>query len=222
MNRRLAWDCGAGSGQASLDLAARFDRVVATDTSESQLARAPAHPRVEYRAAPAEASGLPPGSVDLVAVAQALHWFDLPRFFAEASRVLAPGGVLAAWSYGPCTVLEPWAGEAVERFAELVRPYWPPERALVETGYRTIELPFAELAAPPFEMSAEWTGEELVGYLATWSATAAFIRANGSGPLDALRSELEQDAAPDGKRYRIVWPLSLRAGRGDGGGGGGG
>lgn len=211
--RELAWDCGAGSGQATLDLAARFRRVVATDVSAAQLAGAPPHPRVEYRVAPAEVSGLDPGSADLVAVAQALHWFDLPRFFAEAERVLAPGGVLAVWSYGPCRVTEPAAAEAVARFAEEVRPYWPPERALVESGYRTIEFPFAELTTPRLEMSAEWGAEEIAGYLGTWSAAAAYSKSTGRDPIPALRSELERAEAVAGRRLGIVWPLTLRAAR---------
>ena len=208
----LAWDCGAGSGQATLDLATHFRRVIATDVSAAQLDAAPRHPRVEYRVAPAEASGLDARSADLVAVAQALHWFDLPRFFAEAERVLAPGGVLAAWSYGPCRVLEPAAGDAVARFAELVRPCWPPERALVESGYRTIDFPLPELPAPDLEMSAEWTSEELLGYLGTWSAVTAFAGSHGRDPLRALRAELGQGEDPR-RRYTVIWPLTLRAGR---------
>src|SRR5436309_13441105 len=96
----LVWDCACGSSQATLDLATRFDRVVATDASREQIASATPHPNVEYRVAPADESGLPDASVGLLTVAQALHWFDLERFYAEAKRVLQPGGVLAVWAYG--------------------------------------------------------------------------------------------------------------------------
>src|SRR6516162_2463674 len=99
-----AWDCACGSGQATIALAERFDRVVATDASAKQVAGAPPHPRVSYRVAPAEESGLEAESMDLVAVAQAAHWFDLTRFYAEVQRVLRAGGVLAIWSYGPLHV----------------------------------------------------------------------------------------------------------------------
>jgi SAM-dependent methyltransferase len=206
------WECGAGSGQATLDLAARFARVVATDISGAQLAEAPPHPRVEYRVAPAEASGLGTGVADLVAVAQALHWFDLPRFFAEAARVLRPGGVLAAWCYGPFRVVEGAAARPVAEFAAEVHPYWFPERALVDSGYRTIEFPFTELTAPAFEMGAEWTGEEIAGYLGTWSAASAYAKATGRDPVPALREALERAGAL-GRRSSVDWPLSVRAGR---------
>src|SRR5690349_15303419 len=93
------WDCAAGNGQASIDLAQRFSKVIATDASPEQIASATARHNVEYRVALAEQSGLADTSVDLVTVAQALHWFDLNRFFAEVQRVLKPGGVLAIWTY---------------------------------------------------------------------------------------------------------------------------
>src|ERR1043166_9820982 len=98
-SRTLAWDCATGNGQAAVELAEVFDRVIATDASEKQIANAQPDARVEYRVAPAENSGLESGTVDLIMVAQALHWFDLPRFYDEARRVLKPNGALAASAY---------------------------------------------------------------------------------------------------------------------------
>ena len=97
--RELALDCATGNGQAAVGLAGHFARVIATDASAAQIEAAAATPRVEYRVAPAEASGLPDASCDLVCAAQALHWLDRPAFFAEARRVLVPGGVVAFWGY---------------------------------------------------------------------------------------------------------------------------
>jgi len=55
-SRALAWDCATGNGQAAVGLAAVFERVIATDASEKQIANAEPHERVEYRVAPAEES----------------------------------------------------------------------------------------------------------------------------------------------------------------------
>ena len=107
----LAWDCACGSGQATLDLAQRFDAVLATDASAAQLASAPPLANVRYRVAPAEDSGLAALSVDIVTVAQALHWFELAPFYAEVERVLRREGVLAVWTYGVMHV----AGERSDR-----------------------------------------------------------------------------------------------------------
>ena len=137
-----AWDCGTGSGQAALDLARYFEQVWGTDASAAQLAAALPHPRVHYRVARAEESGLLPGSVDLVTVAQALHWFDRPRFYDEVRRVVRPGGVLVAWCYDLMDIEPAIDAHIHEFYTRTVGPYWPPERSLVEARYETIEFPF--------------------------------------------------------------------------------
>jgi len=212
--RELGWDCATGSGQAAVALAPLFDRVVATDASAEQIAAAPPHPRVEYRVAPAESSGLAAGSVDLVTVAQALHWFDRPAFYAEAARVLDPDGVLAVWTYGHPHVDPPEADAVFQEFySETVGPYWPPERALVDAGYRTIEFPFPEVDPPPFEMETHWTLAALLGYVATWSATTRFRRARGFDPVPALEEALAPQWGDPEEARRIRWPLAMRVGR---------
>lgn len=210
----LAWDCGAGSGQASLELARYFDRVVATDASAAQIAQAMPHARVEYRVAPAEASGVADHCADLVVVAQALHWFDLDRFYAEARRVLKPGGVIAAWTYG----VQQAEGEDVDAlvqhfYAEEVGPYWPPERHLVETVYRTLAFPFHALVPPPFAMTMRWNLQQLLGYFRSWSATARYIEAQGVDPVSVLEPRLRGCWGEPDQLREVTWPLAVRAGR---------
>lgn len=213
-SHNLAWDCAAGSGQASRDLTRYFKRIIATDASSAQIAAAAPYPGTEYRVAPAEASGLSEASVDLITVAQAMHWFDLDRFYAEARRVLKPGGVLAAWCYGALSV----EGEAVNARAEAfyqntVGPYWPPERQLVESGYRTLPFPFAEIATPAFAMDVHWSLPELLGYFRSWSATARFSAERGYDPVTVLASELAPHWKSPHQRRRVSWPLAMRAGK---------
>ncbi len=211
--RELAWDCACGSGQATLGIARRFARVVATDASADQLAGAPAHQRVSYQVAPAEASGLADASVDLIAVAQALHWFDLSRFHAEARRVLKPGGLLAAWSYGVLTLGDPDLDALARRFHDVtLGPYWPAQRRLVERSYRDLDFPFDELAVPAFELVAHWPLAHLLGYFRSWSATARYRAAHGADPVAALAQELAPRWGDPTASRRIVWPLALRAG----------
>jgi ubiquinone/menaquinone biosynthesis C-methylase UbiE len=208
------WDCAAGNGQASVDLAARFDRVVATDASQKQIASAEPHAGIAYRVARAEQCGLPDASVSLVTVAQAVHWFDLKLFFAEVERVLAPGGVLAVWAYGINQVEGDDVNQLVQDYySNVVGPYWPPERVLVEEGYRSIEFPFTEITPPAFRMETLWTLEQLLGYFSTWSATNRFIEANGCNPLEPLSAALANAwGDPNGPRL-VIWPLSVRVSR---------
>jgi SAM-dependent methyltransferase len=210
----LVWDCAAGSGQASIPLTRYFQRVIATDTSSAMLAQAPRHPSVEYRQGSAYDSELEPGSADLVTVAQALHWFEPERFYAEVSRVLKPAGILAAWTYGN-QVLEDRAVNAVltRFYHEVVGPYWPPERCHVEAGYSTISFPYPELDHPEFQMQQHWTLDELLGYIGTWSATQLYREAKGLDPIPELAREL-QPLWGDNRSSRLVrWPLTVRAGR---------
>jgi SAM-dependent methyltransferase len=210
----LAWDCGAGSGQASVALAAQFTRVHATDASAAQIAQATPHPHVQYAVAPAEHSGLADASADLVTVAQALHWFDLAAFYAEVRRVLKPGGVVAAWTYGVHMTEGDEVNSAVRHFYDqVVGPYWPPERRHVENGYSELLFPFTRIAAPPLTMQVQWPLARLLGYLGSWSATARCRQVTGNDPLPALERELRPLWGDPAQKRTVSWPLSILAGR---------
>jgi ubiquinone/menaquinone biosynthesis C-methylase UbiE len=206
----LAWDCATGNGQAAVELAEVFDRVIATDGSEKQVANAEPHARVEYRVARAEQSGLDAASVDVVTVAQALHWFDLDRFYDEVRRVLKAGGVLAAWAYKLATVSPEIDAVVNHYYSDVVGPYWPAERVLVEK-FEDLAFPFPAVETPPFEMVAEWSVENLLGYLRTWSATQRFIAAEQRDPLEQIAKQFS--AAWGDEVRRVIWPLTVRAGR---------
>lgn len=209
----LAWDCATGSGQAALDLADYFQRVVATDASAAQLAQAAAHDRIEYRVAPAESSGLADASVDLLTVAQALHWFDVAAFHEEARRVLKPAGIIAEWCYGMIAVDDAAIDGLVQNFyQDIVGPYWPPQRRLVETAYRDLAFPFAQIKAPAFSMQVSWNLHQLAGYLRSWSATGLYVKANGADPVNELEGELLTVWGDPLQCRAIAWPLALRVG----------
>jgi SAM-dependent methyltransferase len=193
-------------------LADVFERVIATDASEKQIGNAEAHQLVEYRLAPAEASGIESKTVDLITVAQALHWFDLERFDAEVRRVLKPRGVIAAWAYKLARIETAIDRVVNHYYSEVVGAYWPAERALVE-AFEELPFSFPEIAAPSFAMVAEWDVEHLIGYLQTWSATQRFMAANRRDPLKDVEEDLRTAWGGAEKLRRVVWPLIVRVGR---------
>lgn len=207
-------DCGTGNGQAAVGLARHFERVIATDPSPAQIQNATPHERIEYRVAPADASGLPARSVDLVAAAQSLHWFEPEAFFAEAKRVLVRDGAIAVWGYGDPVLDDVRLHEILHAFNRgLLEPYWFPERKLLLDGYRTIPFPFDEVNAPAMELEVRWTLYELAGYLRTWSATARFAAEHGTDPVNQVETSLAAHWGSPAARRVIRWPLALRAGK---------
>lgn len=211
--RALVWDAGCGNGQASAALASRFALVYATDPSAPQIANAEARPNIDYRVEAAEHCGLADASADLVSVAQALHWFDHARFYAEVQRVLKPRGVLAAWTYADCRV-EPAIDAVKDRlYVELTGPYWPPERAHVDSGYRSLPFPFEEIASPPFAMSMQWTVGQFLAYLRSWSATQHYLRDKGEDPVALVEADLRAAWGNADAPREVRWDFHLRCGR---------
>lgn len=208
----VAWDCATGSGQAALGLAGHFQTVVATDASTAQIHHASAHPAIRYAVMAAEHAGLATASVDLVTVAQALHWLDLEVFYSEATRMLRRGGVIAAWCYGLLSVCPELDIVIRDLYGRLLEPHWPPERRLVDEGYARLPFPFAPLPTQAWHMTATWTWQELMGYLGTWSAVQRLQEEQGRDPFGSVSKRLQR-AWGTATHREVHWPIALRVGR---------
>ena len=206
-----AWDCATGNGQAAIALTAHFENVIATDASQAQIDAAITHPKIDYRVASAESSGLGGDAVDLITVGQAFHWFDEVAFFKEARRVLKGDGVLAIWCYELCAVNAECDAIVATLYGEIVDQYWPPERTLIEQGYVGVEMPGLVLPVPDFQMTLSWHASDMIGYLRTWSACQRYEAERGKDPVSEIEAQL---LAAWGKRMRrVVWPLTIKASR---------
>ena len=209
----LAWDCATGSGQAAVKLARHFRWVIATDASEKQIGNAGHHRRVLYEVALADNAPIKTTSVDLITVAQALHWFPLEAFFSEARRVLKRGGIIAVWSYNLLSVSEDVDDVIKKLYQKIVGEYWPKERVLVEKGYKDIVLPFDEILPPLFHMSALWSFERLTGYLGTWSAVRRYREKRHADPVSLIHDELRDKWGEAGSVRSVIWPLTVKIGK---------
>ncbi len=212
-SQQFAWDCGCGTGQVSVPLAQRFQHVHATDASAAQIDAAERHERITYEVREAHDSGLPDNSVGLITVAQALHWFDVNAFHAEATRVLMPHGVIAEWSYALLSApAVPAITAIVTSLDERLHAYWPPERRHVDNGYADLDFPFTAVDLGHFSMEALWSKQQLLGYLGTWSAVTRYREETGDDPLPAVAAALDE-CWGSVTVQSLVWPLTLRVGQ---------
>lgn len=207
-----AWDCGTGNGQVAGRLAERFDHVFATDLSVNQLAQAPQRANVTYRVQRAEDASFEEHTLDLITVAQAIHWFDFDAFYATVNRVLKPDGLLAVWGYTLLTVNE--AVDAIIRHlhSDTLDNYWDPERRYVDARYQTIPFPFDEIASPEFTQSLTWLFADLIGYLNTWSAVKHYEQRKGQNPVSRIEADLQR-AWGIAAQQTVRVPIFLRLGK---------
>ena len=207
------WDCATGNGQAAVGLSDHFKEVMATDASADQISNGTPRLNISYGVASAESSGLEDHSIDLVTVAQALHWLDTGKFYQEVRRVSKKHGVLAVWCYDLLSV-SPEVDALINRFyRETMRKYWFRERYHIETGYSSLPFPFERVAAPALSMSTSWDLAAITGYLRTWSAVHNYMEREGNDPLDLIESDLESVWGNPEEVKRVIWPLSITVGK---------
>lgn len=199
----LAWDAGTGTGQAAVAVAEHYERVVATDVSEPMLKQGIPHPRVQYLHTPSSLSedetvAMLGGenSIDLITVATAIHWFDIPKFYSVAKRVLRkPGGVIAVWTYTDIIGVNPEVERVSRHLREACKSYWKPGVQYVFEEYRNLLFPFEGVGlgceGQPFQldMPREMSFESFLSLQRTSSAIAA-AKQNG---VDLLTDDVVKE-----------------------------
>lgn len=215
-NHELAWDCGTGNGQAAVRLAEYFMQVIGTDINQTQLDVALQRENIRYYCCPAEKTQMLDQSVDLITIAQALHWFHLDAFYEEVNRVVKQDGIIAAWCYS--------LGKMNDETDHLMRKlyddilgdqYWPKERRYIDAEYKTILFPFTKIHAPTFMIEKEMNFMQLIGYLNTWSAVKEYQRINQENPINLIYADLQKVWGEDEKVYKMRWAIHLLVGKVD-------
>ncbi|KAA3439743.1 class I SAM-dependent methyltransferase [Rufibacter hautae] len=208
----LAWDCGTGNGQVAMELAKFFTHVHATDISEQQLSKAPASERITYQKMPAEHTTFPDNSFDLITVGQAVHWFELEKFYQEVNRVAKPGAILALWGYGLLSISPEIDAPFYRFYSETVGPYWDFERSYVDQAYANLPFPFQEEPAFSGAITTTWSLPDFEGYLNSWSSVQSYIRQNGENPVEKLMEQMRK-IWPETEQKEVRFPIFSRIGR---------
>ncbi len=209
----LALDIGCGTGQFSRLLAERFSQVIATDISRQQINQAVAHPLIDYRNESAEHIQIESGCADLIVAAQAAHWFDLPLFYKEITRVAAPSAIIALVTYGVPSIEGNLDSLLQHFYWHKIHRFWPPERRHVETGYADLDFPFDEVIMAGFSIERDWNLSQFIGYVKTWSAAKNAQREGASSLIEAFENEISDAWDDPDQTKRIKWPIAGRIGR---------
>lgn len=206
-----AWDCATGNGQAAVSLATHFDHVTATDVGANMIKHSIPHSRVTYQQGSAEDPPLADDSIDLITVAQALHWFDRPTFWTTCRRVLKTNGILAYWGY-LLPKISPAIDPIVDHYHEnTVGDYWPPDREPLLNLYADLSPPADRISTQDFTMTAHWNVDLLIGMLDSWSATHRARAQTRQDPLAPTATRLRAVWPNDNLPLRVEWPLKLHA-----------
>lgn len=208
-----AWDAGTGNGQVASNLANYFHEVIATDISQEQLDIAIKKPNIHYICCSSEDTNLSDHSIDLITVSQALHWFELDKFYREVKRVGKSDGIISAWCYtlGSINVtIDPIIQKLYRDI--LGDKYWPKERLYIEEEYKTIPFPFKQINSPQFQVQKKFNFEEFISYLNTWSAVKEYSKRNQNNPIDLIFSDLKTAWGNPQHENIMYWPLHLLVG----------
>jgi ubiquinone/menaquinone biosynthesis C-methylase UbiE len=210
--KKYAWDCGTGSGQVAGYLAGHFEQVYANDISAEQLEQAVKKDNIQYVNKPAENTGFPPGLFDLVTAAQAIHWFDIDRFYEEVRRTTRQNGLLAVFGYGKIQINREVDPVINDLYKRAFSTYFRQNREYLNQEYRTIPFPFDEIPAPRFTIKSHWTLNDLEGYFNSWSPVQRFKSEKEYNPADETM-EIITGKLPAGKPFEVRFPVFMRLGR---------
>ncbi|HKR07008.1 MAG TPA: class I SAM-dependent methyltransferase [Bacteroidia bacterium] len=212
-SRKIAWDAGTGNGQIASELANYFEKIFATDLSEKQIKNAIIRKNIIYKVEKAEQTTFGDNEFDLITVAQAIHWFDFSKFYAEVKRTLKPEGIIAVIGYGLC-IIDQKADKIIDHlYSNILNSYWDEERKYIDEHYKTIPFPFIEIPTPAFKSVYDWNLEQLIGFLNSWSAVQHYKdRNNNENPLDEIINNL-RSCWQENEKKKVSFPAFLRVGK---------
>lgn len=213
IEKKIAWDCATGSGQAAVGLSDFFEKVIASDASSKQIESSEKKTNIQYEVFPAEKTNFDNSSINLITVAQAVHWFDFDKFYAEVKRILKSDGIIAVWTYGLLKIHPDIDSIITNFYSNKVGSFWPKERKYIEEEYKTIPFPFNTITTPEFSINMEWDLSDLLGYLRTWSSVQRYIDEKKENPIPMLEEELKSVWKIETDKKKVTWPLYVIAGK---------
>lgn len=208
---KRAWDSACGNGQVASSLVRYFDSVSASDLNLNQIENRIDHKNIDFSVQNSEETTYKNSSFDLVVVAQAMHWFNLDKFFSEVKRVLKPGGVFACIGYSFFTVSSEIDEIVKELVLDPISSYWSDKNRILWNRYEDVNFPFYKVDIEDVEMASFWTREELINYISTWSAYKRYRENSSKEILEELDLKLKK-IWPCSEKKKVVMDFSAYVG----------
>lgn len=206
---KKAVDLGCGTGQATLELADLAETVQGIDNSPVMIEQArnskhPANVNFSVGNDRTFAEDFSPGSVDLITVAQAAHWFDLEAFYKKAYEILRKDGILAIWGYCDQNIQDyPAVSEITTKYSyhpDYLGKHWDEGRDCLRQFFSDSKIPAtffrdteyrvndSKTLSPDekLEISKQMTFKDFMDYFRTYSAYHNWVAAHGSPEEDIL------------------------------------
>ncbi|KAF9579674.1 hypothetical protein BGW38_003969 [Lunasporangiospora selenospora] len=221
----IAVDVGTGTGKVAYELATTFARVKGLDASSTMLKNAVQKDNVTYHIAKSEdLSILESSSVDVLTVAQALHWFDHPQFFSEVKRVLKPRGTFAAIGYS--FIIFQDHSRVTDRIFKLgnepdqLGTFWDNGRLILDNLYKSVDIPMANVERhyfpnatlgqdQPLAMNDVVSMKHMRNYIKTWSSYKNYCEKYPTRPDivdEAIDEILQMEGLAEEDEVNITWP----------------
>jgi ubiquinone/menaquinone biosynthesis C-methylase UbiE len=213
-NKETALDCGTGNGQCAIGLSEYFNKVIAIDTSSTQLLYAIERDNIEYKLGNAEKTDLPDKSIDLITTACSAHWFDINLFYNEVERLLKSGGVLAIWTYFKPRIEQKINKVLDEYYDEILGDYWVNKTSHVSLHYQEIPFPFNEVRlSQTFMSKMNWNYQNLKGFLQTESGNKEFVSKNSFDPINLINDKLKNSWGESDLIRTVYFELFIKIGK---------
>jgi SAM-dependent methyltransferase len=181
-------DLGSGTGALAHGFADAGCVVTGVDIAPELLAEARRRNQdVTYRVAPAEDTGLPGRSWDVVSAGQCWHWFDSQKAAAEVRRLLVPGGLVTI-CYRDYIVRPGNVCDVSEKLVLAHNPGWPMAGGAGIHPEWTVDLDaagFHDLETFSFDIEAPFTHEAWRGRMRTCNGVGATLPDDAVAAYDA-------------------------------------
>jgi len=189
-NLYSAWDVACGNGQLTHELSKYFEHVIGTDISQEQLDIAIKNENIQYKVESSAQSSLEKNSIDLITVAQAIHWFEFDSFYTEVKRVAKPDAIIAILGYELLSISKEIDDCIIDFYTKTLNGYWDERRKYIDEQYSTIPFPFEEMKIPHYSCKLQWNREDLLGYLSTWSAVKKYMKDTGNDAIEIIKPHI--------------------------------